>query len=262
MVRIFGFRAHFYYKFRRFCSIFHHISCSETKEMLVLNIADFDVYLFDFDGLIVDTEPVYYQAFLKVWQSYGINIHVNFDYYYALASLGRVLFQRHLTARFPQAANGFPQFFEDRERVYAQLIREIPVSFLPGVVEMMEYLHASNKIFGVVTNSSKQHIQHFKKQKPILNSFQFWVTREDYRSPKPAPDSYQYAYQQFASTTTRVIGFEDSLKGLRALAGIPATLVGINAKVSFSSSSHDDLLAHEVFCFPSFHSLLQQQNQR
>lgn len=228
----------------------------------MLNIAEYDVYFFDFDGVVVDTEPVYYQAFLRVWQQYGEDVYVDFPTYYALASLGRELFREKLIERFPQTQGYFPQFFIDRDFVYSMLIRETGIPCMEGLQEMIDYLLERQKVFGVVTNASKRHIQYFRSQLPILQHFQFWVTREDYGAPKPAPDSYRYAYETYASSESRVVGFEDSLKGLRALAGIPATLVAMNPCTLFSQESHSDLSGKKIFTFSSFASLLQLQNHR
>lgn len=228
----------------------------------MLRLPDFDLYLFDFDGIILDTEPVYYQVFLNVWADYGLDIFIDFSTYYYLSSLGRELFQQQLVARFPQTASFFPQFFQDRDRIYGQRIRESKeIQCVSGIPLMVEYLLDRKKIFGVVTNSSREHTEYFKQQFPLLENFHFWVTREDYVRAKPASDSYRYAYKKFASPSDRVIGFEDSLKGLRALSGIPATLVAINPYLSFSQDSHTDLSGTSLFSFPSLNALLQAQEQ-
>ncbi|SGA30661.1 HAD-superfamily hydrolase [Chlamydia abortus] len=82
------------------------------------------------------------------------------------------------------------------------------------------------------------------------------MTREDYDRPKPYPDSYQYAYQAFVQEGEKVVGFEDSVKGLRALAGIPATLVAVNAMMPLSRDSHQDFRDKEFYYFSSFKELM------
>ena len=61
----------------------------------------------------------------------------------------------------------------------------------------------------------------------MLHSIPHWITREDYKNPKPSPDGYLEAIKRLAKPGDAIIGFEDSRRGLTALiqAGVHAVLV-------------------------------------
>ncbi len=227
-----------------------------------MDITDYNVFFFDFDGLLVDTEPLYYQACLRTWQSYGISIEMDYPTYYAWSSLGKETFCSLFTSTFPETAVYFPRYFQDRNRLYQSLLQEKKVSLLPGVASFLSYLASLNKKMGVVTNSPLSVIAKMRAFLPELEVLQFWVTRECYERAKPFPDSYRYAYERFVLPGEKVIGFEDSIKGLRALSKIPATCVGINAVKELSPHDHEDLLHVPWYYFHSFEELQrEEQNQ-
>ena len=225
-----------------------------------MHINAYDVYFFDLDGLLIDTEPLFYQACLETWQNYRVPITLSFSQYYSLAMLGRERFQKAFIELFPQTRAFFPRYFGDRDRCYQSLLLREPVQLMPGVEMLLPLL--KGKRFGVVTNSSKEATLRIREKLPILECMQFWITRENYACPKPASDSYLLAWQRFVRNGERVIGFEDSLKGLQALSGVQATMVAVNAAFSIEKI-HTAFPGRECYCVPSLESLLSScvQNQ-
>jgi HAD superfamily hydrolase (TIGR01509 family) len=101
---------------------------------------------------------------------------------------------------------------------------------MPGVAEVLEALAEKGKKRAVVTNSPKEQIDVIKEKLPLLKTIPLWITREDYREAKPAPDGYLKAMGELMIPGDRVIGFEDTIKGLQALlaAGVTGVLVSSN----------------------------------
>ncbi|MEF9519398.1 HAD family phosphatase [Chlamydia crocodili] len=221
-----------------------------------MNINDYQVFFFDLDGLVIDTEPLYYRAFLEACREHRLDVTMDFSTYYLFSMLGREVFKQKFLEMYPNTESFFPQCFYDRERIYRELIQTEVPSLLPGVEDLLGLLLAENKTIGVVTNSSEVLVQRFREVLPVLDQFQFWVTREDYERPKPYPDSYQHAYGAFVQEGEKVVGFEDSVKGLRALTGIPATLVAVNAILPLSRDSHEDFCEKDFHYFASFNELI------
>lgn len=232
---------------------------------MTIPFQEYQVFFFDLDGLLLDTEPLYYRACVQVCRQYIPDFDMDFPTYYQLAMLGREEFQRQVVARFPAMASCFPRYFIEREEAYRDLIQKESPLLLPGVEAFLHYLVAQNKSWGIVTNTGRSFVDSFVRTSPILHSAHFSVTREEYTRPKPYGDSYQYAYRRFVDKGERVIGFEDSMKGLRALATIPATLVCINSMYSLSQDSHKDFKDREFYYYPSFLDLITHcgvQNQQ
>ncbi|WP_348664153.1 HAD family hydrolase [Chlamydia vaughanii] len=222
-----------------------------------MNLNDYQVFFFDLDGLILDTEPVYYRAFLQACREHSYdNVDLDFDTYYYLAMLGRDAFKEKIIELFPNTEPFFPECYYERERIYQELMRTEVPALLPGVEDFIKFVAAENKVMGVVTNSARVVTDRYCRIIPVLGLMQFWVTREDYDLPKPAPDSYRCAYEKFARNGEKVVGFEDSVKGLRALAEIPSTLVVVNSLLTISQEDHESFAGKEFHYFSSFNELM------
>ncbi|SPN73701.1 Phosphatase YniC,2-deoxyglucose-6-phosphatase,HAD hydrolase, family IA, variant 3,haloacid dehalogenase-like hydrolase [Chlamydia serpentis] len=221
-------------------------------------VNDYEVFFFDLDGLLVDTEPCFYRAFLQACGEFSIDVHWDFFNYYSHTTLGIEIFSKKFIEQYPEAQAYIKQILKRRWEIYQASLQNIVPPLMPGVDAFIELLLSLDKKFGVVTNSPREATSPLCKTYPILNKFLFWVTRENYLRPKPYGDSYRYAYQTFASEGEKVIGFEDSVKGLRALSSIPATLVCINSLVQITPEDCPELKDKEYFFYQSFNDVIEQ----
>jgi HAD superfamily hydrolase (TIGR01509 family) len=99
---------------------------------------------------------------------------------------------------------------------------------MPGVEPFLLALLEQNLTRVVVTHSAKALVEALADKNPLLHTIPHWITREDYAMPKPAPDGYLRAIRDFSKPGDRIIGFEDSSRGLRSLMQTPATAILIN----------------------------------
>ncbi|ANH78381.1 HAD family hydrolase [Candidatus Chlamydia sanziniae] len=223
-----------------------------------MDINDYQVCFFDLDGLLVDTEPRFYHAFLEACQEYSLEVAWDFATYFKHTFVGRDNLSEKFLEEYPEARENLELIYKRREEIhYASLDASAP-PLMPGVEQFLELIVSMGKRSGVVTNSSRAALPTLCKSYPIFNKFSFWVTREDYLRPKPYGDSYRHAYKTFVRDGEKVLGFEDSLKGLRALACIPATLIGINAYISITVEKYSEFAPHDFFFYPSFNELTEQ----
>lgn len=112
--------------------------------------------------------------------------------------------------------------YREKKACYAQILEEQGVELMPGVEALLTQLAERGVKRAVVTHSSAAQVALLRARHPILHSLPVWITREDYDHPKPAPDCYQRALARLAGEKDRIIGFEDSPRGLRALLGTTA----------------------------------------
>ncbi|CRI33095.1 Hydrolase, haloacid dehalogenase-like family [Chlamydia pneumoniae] len=225
-------------------------------------LEDYDVFFFDLDGLLVDTEPCFYRAFLQACAEFSLEVHWDFSTYYSHTTLGTEIFSKKFIEQYPQAQEYMAEIFAKRLQIYYKSLEHAGPALMPGVEAFIELVLSLNKTFGVVTNSPRDATHTLRTMYPILNKFLFWVTRENYARPKPYGDSYDYAYRTFAREGMKVIGFEDSVKGLRALSKIPATLVCINSMAEITPEDYPELKGKEFFSYPSFDVLTEHCSQQ
>lgn len=193
-------------------------------------IDQYQVFLFDFDGLLVDTEGVHFEAYKELCRQKGFVLEWSFEQFCEEAHQKAMGIWEGLRRQFPQMFElGVTKeaLYEEKKNIYLDLLQHAFLELMPGAKEILEQLEKLDKKRAVVTNSPLQHIQIIQKRIPLLQSIPLWVTREDYKEPKPSPEGYLKAIDFFKESKEKVIGFEDSFKGIQALlkAGVKAVLI-------------------------------------
>lgn len=183
-------------------------------------IFNFQLFLFDFDGLLVDTEKLHYQAYKMMCANRGFNLNWPFERYSQAAHHSSTGLRDQIYAEFPPLHRQEPNWhvlYEEKKRSYLDLIENGTVPLMRGVEKLLLALKKTNLNRCVVTHSPSNFIKHIRKQNPILDSIPHWLTREDYLHPKPHPECYQTAIAKLSKPGDKIIGFEDSPRGLQAL---------------------------------------------
>jgi HAD superfamily hydrolase (TIGR01509 family) len=219
-------------------------------------IEQFDLFLFDFDGLLVDTEELHLKAYKDICQSRGYTLHWNLHQFFEIAHQGPEGVKNAFKRLFPEwVKENWDQIYEEKKRIYENLLSENRIQLLPGAASVLEKLNSLDKRRCVVTHSIAKHVELIKDQIPLLQTIPYWFTRENYKNPKPAPDGYLTALHVLKQEGDRIIGFEDSYKGYRAL-----QRAGVEHCVLICPPSHPQLEGLSLkeslqFYAPSFEDL-------
>lgn len=190
----------------------------------------FDLVLFDFDGLLVDTEALHCKAYVKLCQNHGCRLDWDVAQFYALAHFDAKGIEKTLYRQFPELYKEEPRWsvlYEEKKQIYQKLLEDGALRLMPGVEPLLKALQDADIRRCVVTNSTLRQVNQIKNSLPVLQTIPLWITREDYVEPKPSPECYQIALSKLAQPGDRVIGFEDSMRGLTALqkAGVEGVLI-------------------------------------
>ena len=84
----------------------------------------------------------------------------------------------------------------------------------------LQYLIDNRISFAVVTNTDMETVNILKSKLPVLAKIQNWVTRDDYKEPKPSGECYQLAMSMFYSGEKYIVGIEDSNVGYSAIRNV------------------------------------------
>jgi beta-phosphoglucomutase len=220
-------------------------------------ILQYQLFLFDFDGLLVDTERLHYQAYINMCADRGFQLTWSFHRYSAAAHHKSTDLRDQIYLEFPDLQAKEPNWqvlYEEKKRHFLNLIENGTVPLLPGAADLLLALQEAGIKRCVVTHSATSLIQKIRQQNPILDTIPHWITREDYTNPKPSPECYQIAIAKLAQPHDRIIGFEDSPRGLHALIGTQAKPILICPP---DSSYLENTLQHhpQVRYYPSFHAI-------
>jgi HAD superfamily hydrolase (TIGR01509 family) len=170
-----------------------------------------EAILWDNDGVLVDTERLYFQATHKALASAGVELTLEL---YKEVSLrqGQSLF--YLAAQRGFTAEQVAALRVERDQIYTGLLRAQPVLF-PGVLEALHDLHKKYRM-AIVTSSRRVHFDVMHEKTEISEFFEFVLAREDYGQSKPNPEPYLAALGRLGIAAERCVAIEDTERGLTA----------------------------------------------
>ncbi len=220
-----------------------------------LRVLEYSPIFFDFDGLLVNTEHLHFQAYQKMLESHGVDFPWDFPSFAAVAHKSSEGLRLMITAHAPALVEkeGWDTLYDQKKVEYAKLLEKGSLEMMPGAQEILEMVHVANIPHAVVTNSTQGQTELIRQNIPSLNKIPHWITREDYAQPKPAPDAYLKAIKVLGKSE-KMLGFEDALRGIRALEGAAITPVLI------CSSDHPQMgdVNPDLHHYTSFQELLER----
>jgi beta-phosphoglucomutase len=177
--------------------------------------------IFDFDGVIADSEPIHLAVFKRVLGGKGYVL--TREEYYAdyLGYDDRGCFEAFLTAHGqPVSQSIIEDLVEQKAAAYFDYIRERPIIF-PGVQELIRDA-ATRYRLAICSGALRHEIEFILEQSGIRKEFAHITSAEDVTRGKPNPEGFLHALaalnQQGADpavTPRECLVIEDSLPGIR-----------------------------------------------
>lgn len=185
-------------------------------------IHSFELFLFDFDGLLVNSENLHFEAYIEMCRRRGFALTWDFFRFCLAAHFSSTGLRDAIYTEFPDLKALEPKWevlYAEKKGIYQQLLEEGKLELMSGVAPLLEALSKAGIRRCVATNSTRQQVQVIKKNLSLLQTIPAWITREDYELAKPEPDAYLTAIKRLGKEGDRMIGFEDSMRGIQALKG-------------------------------------------
>lgn len=178
--------------------------------------------LWDNDGVLVDTEHLYFQATREVLAPVGVDLTE--DLYRELL-LVQAKGAWHLAAEQGVSEEEISALKHARNARYADLLETEPI-LLPESYETLRALQGSFRM-GIVTSSRRDHFDIIHRRTGMLDLVEFTVASGDYTRSKPDPEPYVVALERLGLPAADCVVVEDSLRGLTAAraAGIDCYVV-------------------------------------
>lgn len=190
--------------------------------------------IFDFDGVIVDTEPLHYQAFQKMliprnlgysWEDY-VATYMGFDDRDAFREAFR-------QGGLPLADHELEQLVADKASIFQEVIAD-GVTPYPGVTTLIQDLHHKGTPLAICSGALRSDILPILNQLGIADCFARIVTADDVPHSKPDPTSYRIAAEQLISTfpaqlsdANRIIAIEDTPAGISSATGAGLKVIAV-----------------------------------
>jgi len=168
--------------------------------------------VFDFDGLILDTEEPVYRSWLEVYEAHGQELP--FERWVQIVGSTTVGFhpQHHLEQRLGRP---LPKEVLDR-RVGRRTELILAQKLLPGVVQHIDSARAMGLKLGVASSSTAEWVTGHLARLGILDRFDCVRCRDDVVNAKPEPDLYLAVLECLGVSASEAIAIEDSPNGVMA----------------------------------------------
>ncbi len=185
--------------------------------------------VFDFDGLVLDTETPLIDAYGDVYAEHG----VAFDRAEFERQIGHADFSFDPWRAFGPGADR--EALEHRRRVLnrARVDRQ-PV--LPGIRELITEAAAAGFLLGVASNSSHGWVEGNLRRLDLHRHFSFFGCKGDTPAPKPEPDVYRLVVNALGCRSVEAVALEDSSAGVKAARRAGLWVVAIP---NLSTAGHD-----------------------
>jgi HAD superfamily hydrolase (TIGR01509 family) len=197
--------------------------------------------IFDFDGLILDTEWPDFQSWQEVYQEYGVELSL--ETWLPCVGSNRALSQfepyAYLEAH-TECALDREEIEVRRRRRHAELMEAQLV--LPGVEALIAEAKLRRMALAVASSSSRRWVAGNLGRLGLIDYFDALVCGDEVARVKPYPEIYLTALEKLGVQASEAIALEDSLNGMLAAkrAGIFCVVVP-NALTQHSPFEQVDL---------------------
>ncbi|MFE7630513.1 HAD family hydrolase [Kocuria sp. NPDC057446] len=179
--------------------------------------------LFDHDGTLVDTEPLWDRAKQNLAAEHGL-LWTPED---SLATLGRPVAATLDRMRQVGVPLGEDELFRAVFEHSVRVLEDTELTFIDGIAELLEDLSAAGIPAAIVTNASSAMGRHTAAAAPE-DLFRVVIGTDEYAQgvrPKPDPDAYLEAARRLGVDPARCVVVEDSPAG--AAAGVAAGITTV-----------------------------------
>lgn len=184
----------------------------------------FQSVIFDFDGILVDTEWAIYQAWKRTFEAHSQ--HLPLDVYTRCIGSDFATWspKTHLEELTGRAFDWHDLDARRQHDIEAELTHEGPMH---GAIELLEFLQQAEISTAVASSSSPRWVHGWLERLDLAKNFRAVVCRGDAPRIKPAPDLFLEAAKQLNTAPEHCLVIEDSMNGLKAAkaAGMPTWVI-------------------------------------
>jgi HAD superfamily hydrolase (TIGR01509 family) len=201
--------------------------------------------LFDNDGVLVETEPLYFEANVKALSELGIELTL--ERYMKIMARGGTAWEVALEAGITKEVIDKKRF--QRDIYYQEFIKTREIT-IPNVKKILESLSKEYKM-AIITTSRRVDFELIHKNSGIVEFMDFVLCVEDYPRAKPHPDPYLAGLKRFNAKVEETIVVEDSQRGLSS---------AVNAKIDCVIVKNEFTVSHDFSKAKYFINSLEELN--
>lgn len=183
-----------------------------------------DYFFFDMDGLLFDTEKIYFETRKQALNKYGYSFEIE-DYYDHMGK-GYDTTIEQLSQIVGSKQLGY-EVFQENMRLYNQKMTDGEYTIKTGALPLLKKLKELNKEAWLVSSSDYDQIRTLLEDSSLYHYFKGIVSGDHVERNKPYPDIYLYALEKAQAQSAQSVVLEDSVSGVTAglVAGIDVIMI-------------------------------------
>ena len=188
-----------------------------------MNQLNFQACIFDFDGVIIDSEPLHARAKQMTLDNFRIKYPATlFADFKGRTDKAFFEFVSNNLAKADATADEMDAY---KRQVYLKLFENVPL--VAGIQEFLLFAKRTFKKLGVSTSATPRDFSLAAQKYQLQPWFDIIITGEDTTRHKPDPEPYLKAMAMLGVTDSEILVIEDSPNGIQSAKSANCTVVAI-----------------------------------
>lgn len=190
----------------------------------VVNTTGIKYFLFDVDGLLVDSERIFNICWCEGAKAVGYEL--SFEQALQLRSCDSKLAHQLFVEWFGDE-DAYSKVRSARKALMADVKKYGTPSLKPGINDILQKLDSKGFNYAIVSSSPVVRCRKYLEEVGISEKFETIISAEMVERGKPYPEIYTFACQQLGISPSECVSVEDSPNGLRSAHGAGCTTIMI-----------------------------------
>lgn len=191
---------------------------------------EFDAFIFDFDGVIVDSEPLH--AIAKRNTLDGFLIRYPLTLFADFKGRTDVDFFDYVARELSGGRVDSAELGAYKQKEYIKLFEDVPL--VPGIKDFIRFSRKRVKKLGLATSATGRDFSLAANKYQIRTWFDVIITGDDTKRHKPDPEPFLKAISELSVPVDNILVIEDSPNGIKSARAANCTVVAITT--SFKSN--------------------------
>lgn len=174
--------------------------------------------IFDMDGVIVDSEPLWEQMLASYLHAQGVPFVFDRKSKQLINLYFRGRKQKYITDILKKkyhVSGSYQKILDDRLRILLNLFDQ-KLKQIPGTIQFIKKLHAAGYPLALASSSPRRIIRYVLKKFHLKKFFRQIISADDVRLGKPSPDIFLKAAKLLKTQPKNILVIEDSISGIQA----------------------------------------------
>jgi HAD superfamily hydrolase (TIGR01509 family) len=193
--------------------------------------------LFDFDGVIVRSEPLHKRTFMELLSPYGVEVSDE-RWYREFAGTGSRRIFKALADEHGVEVD-IDELVSKRRAVFVEHVKKGELEVMPGLMELLAALKGKGIKMAIVSGGHRDYIEVLMDMLDIRQYFGAVVSAEDIPERKPDPGPFLHGAKALAIAPDECLVLEDSISGCKAARAAGMRLIWIRPDPSMDGPECD-----------------------